>query len=132
VDWLAGSLSELPGLRPFRNQAEGQPGYYKLGLQYDARAWADLSREQIAAALRAEGVALSAGFRTLHVGRSAGRFRKFGELGEAERAHAGALVLHHPVLLGDQLELEEVIRAFRKVFTHSGTLAGSFAQGLHP
>src|SRR5205085_7967655 len=107
---------------PYVNRCEGmQPGYYKLGLQFDGAGFG-LSREWFVAAIRAEGFAVDEGFRSLHVGRSPGRFRKAGDLGEAERAHHGTVVLHHPILLGTAAEVEAVAVAVRKVHAHADRL----------
>ncbi len=110
---LAERLEGLPGLRLFRNEAAGSPAYYKVGVQYDERAFG-LPRARLAAALRAEGIALDEGFRALHVGRAASRWRAAGPLAEAERAHRGCLVLHHPVLL-DAGAVEQVARALWRI-----------------
>src|SRR5262249_55606732 len=108
-------LGAVPGIRPFTNAVEdSQPGYYKLGLQYDAEAFG-LSRERFLQALAAEGVAVDAGFAALHVGRSPRRFRQVGSLDEAQRAQDGAVVLHHPVLFGPTAWVEEVAAAVEKV-----------------
>ena len=82
-----------------------------------------LTRAQFVAAVRAEGIALDEGFRALHVGRSPERFRRVESLAEAERAHAGAVVLHHPVLLGSDEEVEQVAAAVRKVHRWAERLA---------
>ncbi len=71
----------------------------------------------------AEGIALAEGFAAAHVGRSPRRYRRGSDLGEAERAHHGAVILHHPVLLGTADELEQVVRAWRKVHAHRTRLA---------
>ena len=118
------SLRDVSGLRPFVNRAaDSAPGYYKFGWQFDAAAFG-ASRERLSTALRAEGVAWDEGFRALHVGRSPQRFRRAGDLAEAERAHHGCLVLHHPVLLGNDRDLEEVGAAVRKVQAHVDELGG--------
>ena len=70
--------------------------------------------------MRAEGVALDEGFGAAHRIRSPRRFRRGSDLAEAERAHQGAVVLHHPVLLGD--DVEQVARAWRKVYRHAEAL----------
>jgi dTDP-4-amino-4,6-dideoxygalactose transaminase len=119
---LVERLGEMPGLRPFRNRADGEPAYYKVGLQFDAARFG-LARERLVAAVRAEGVALDEGFRALHVGRSPGRLRRASTLTEAERAGAGAVVLHHPVLLGSDEDVEQVALALEKVHAHAGRLA---------
>jgi dTDP-4-amino-4,6-dideoxygalactose transaminase len=118
---LVQAFADVPGLRPFLNRAE-TPGYYKVGLQLDADRFG-LDRDRFVAAVRAEGIAVNEGFRALHVGRSPRRFRSAGGLDQAERAHRGAVVLHHPVLLGGRADLEEVIAAVRKVYVNAARLA---------
>jgi dTDP-4-amino-4,6-dideoxygalactose transaminase len=123
VRLLTERLAYVRGLRPFVNRAaDSVPGYYKFGFQLDPGRLG-LSRERFVAALRAEGMAFDEGFRALHRGRSPSRFRRAGDLGEAGRAHEGAVVLHHPVLLGDAAEVEEVARAVEKVVAHAADLA---------
>jgi perosamine synthetase len=123
VRLLADALSGVPGLVPFRLRDPGGAAvYYKVGFQFDANLFG-LSRERFVAAVRAEGIALDEGFRALHVGRSPGRLRQAGSLDEARRAGSGAVVLHHPVLLGSDSELTEVATAIRKVHAHAGRLA---------
>jgi dTDP-4-amino-4,6-dideoxygalactose transaminase len=115
VAQLSERLRGVPGLRPFRNRvAESEPGYYKLGFQLDEKMFG-LPRSRFVAALQAEGVAFDEGFRALHVGRSPSRFRAAGELREAERAHAGTVVLHHPVLLGPSQQIDAVAEAVWKI-----------------
>jgi dTDP-4-amino-4,6-dideoxygalactose transaminase len=127
VERLLELLADLPGVRPFRpDVADSAPAYYKLGFQYDAAAFG-LSRHLLTKAVRAEGVALDEGFGAAHVGRSPKRYRRGGDLHEAERAHHGALVLHHPVLLAGDSALEEVARAWHKVHRHAGRLRQAFA-----
>jgi dTDP-4-amino-4,6-dideoxygalactose transaminase len=123
VALLAEQLACLPGIRLFANSLdESTPAYYKLGFQFDADAFG-LSRDRLVAAMRAEGIALADGFPAAHVGRSPRRFRRGSDLAEAERAHRGALVLHHPVLLGEREDLEQVVQAWRKVHHHAAILA---------
>ena len=125
VTRLTEALRELPGITPFVNPPDlGQPGYYKLGLQFDAAAFG-LPRAALVAAMRAEGIALAEGFSAAHVGRSPRRFRRGTELSEAQRAHDGCVVLHHPALMGTPAEVDEVARAVRKVFAHRDALKAS-------
>src|SRR5437868_6762604 len=75
------------GLTIFQNPpSDSQPGYYKVGFQFEATEFGGLSREAFAAAVRAEGIALDAGFRALHKTHSSRRFRSSGELPHAARA----------------------------------------------
>ena len=94
------SLADHPALTPFAlpGDPESQPGLYKLGLQYNPDACAGLSRDAFARAVRAEGVAIDPGFRSLHKSHSQRRFSTSGELVEADRADANVLVLHHPAV----------------------------------
>lgn len=108
----------LPGLRRFANRPGDVPAFYKVGWRYDAAA-VGLSRARFVAAMRAEGIALDEGFRGLHAGRSASRFRSGGPLAEATRATEDALVLHHPVLLEGDAALDEVVAALAKVRAHA-------------
>jgi dTDP-4-amino-4,6-dideoxygalactose transaminase len=122
VRLLTERLKNVAGVRPLENDVEGEPAFYKLGFQFDAAGFG-LSRDRFVAALRAEGVALDEGFRALHMGRSPSRFRSAGSLAEAERAHAGIVVLHHPVLLGSAEDVEQVAVAVEKVRAHAAELA---------
>jgi dTDP-4-amino-4,6-dideoxygalactose transaminase len=121
VSLLGEMLKDVPGLRLFRNRVPGSPAFYKVGLQYDEGAFG-LPRGRLAAAMRAEGIALDEGFRALHVGRSAARWRAGGPLDEVCRAHAGALLLHHPVLLGSDSEIGQVALAVRRIHEHARRL----------
>jgi perosamine synthetase len=122
VGRLSELLRDVPGLRPFGNRCpESTAAYYKLGFQFDATAFG-LPRDRFVAALRAEGVAFDEGFRGLHVSRSPSRFRAADDLAEATRAHAGCVVLHHPVLLGAPADIEEVARAVHKVYANASQL----------
>ena len=116
---LEDQLRGVPGLRLFHNRAleDSEPAYYKLGFQFDSESFG-LDREHFVAAMRAEGIAIDAGFRALHVGRSPSRWRSAGPLPEAERAHHGVVVLHHPILLGQDSDLEQVARAAAKIHAY--------------
>jgi dTDP-4-amino-4,6-dideoxygalactose transaminase len=124
VSLLTERLRDMPGLRLFDNPCtDAEPGYYKIGFRLDSNCFG-LNRERLVASLRAEGIAFDAGFAALHVGRSPTRFRQAGNLTEAGRAHHGAIVLHHPVLLGTPEDIEEVVRALHKVRAHVEQLSG--------
>jgi dTDP-4-amino-4,6-dideoxygalactose transaminase len=122
VKKLSERLAKISGIRPFVNRVtDCTPGYYKVGWQLNAVKFG-LDRDRLIAAVRAEGIALDAGFRALHVGRSPKRFARVAELTEAEHAHDSCLVLHHPVLLGTDSDLDEVVDAFHKVHAHTEQL----------
>lgn len=121
VRHLGTLLAGIPGLRMFENHCECRPAYYKLGFRFDETDFG-LPRERLCQALRAEGVAMDAGFRAAHVGRSPGRFRSAGSLTEAERAHSGVVILHHPVLLCNEADLAAVARAIRRTYAYAKRL----------
>jgi len=150
VRLLLEKLRVIPGLRPFVNDgsrirenaggesgpggssriltnAATEPAYYKLGFQFDGVSFG-LMRDRFVKAMRAEGVALDEGFKALHVGRSPSRYRAVGPLPEASRAHAGTVVLHHPVLLGRESQIEEVAAAVGKVYANANRL-GDYPRG---
>lgn len=123
VRWLSARLEGTSGLKPFCNPpSDSHPGYYKLGLQYDSAAFAGLSRDGFAAAVRAEGIALDAGFRALHATHSEKRFRRVDGLPNATRADAGVLTLHHPVLLGTEQDLTQVVAAIERVSRYAAEI----------
>jgi dTDP-4-amino-4,6-dideoxygalactose transaminase len=120
VQRLSAGLSPIPGLRPFCNHAleDSEPAYYKLGFQFDSVGFG-MNRERFLAAMRAEGIALDEGFRALHVGRSLNRCRTVSPLPQAELAHRGTVVLHHPILLGTDADIEQVAAAVTKIHSHA-------------
>jgi dTDP-4-amino-4,6-dideoxygalactose transaminase len=121
VTLLGRLLADLPGIRLFQNRSEGSSAYYKVGWQLDEESFG-LERSRLVAAVRAEGIALDEGFRALHAGRSASRWRAGGPLDQASRAHTRTILLHHPVLLGSEEEIRQVADALRRVQVHAELL----------
>jgi perosamine synthetase len=123
---VAKLLAQLPpdsGLVPFRNRENDlQPTFYKLGFWYSPECFAGLSRDTFARALRAEGIAMDAGFRALHLSHSKRRFRAEGELPEATRADSQVLTLHHPLLLEGEPAVEQFLEAIGKIQRHAELL----------
>ncbi len=131
VRFLAERLRSVPGLALFRNCTgeNSEPGYYKLGLQLDAEVFG-LDRARFVASCRAEGIAVDEGFRALHVERSPNRWRSPTPLTQAERAHEGAIVLHHPILLGSDEDLLQVVKAVEKIHAHAERLQGDVSDTI--
>jgi perosamine synthetase len=123
VQFLEQRLQDMPDLQPFHNRSleDSTPAFYKLGFQFDATGFG-LARERFVWAMRAEGVAMDEGFRALHVGRSPSRWRSPGPLTQAERAHEGVVVLHHPILLGSDNDLMQVLGAVVGIYNHAERL----------
>lgn len=120
VNQLQTDLKELPGLRLFHNHQDEtsatiNPGYYKVGFQYQAEAWSGMSRDLFCKAMRAEGIAFDPGFRALHLTHSPKRFRQIGELTVANQADAEIVGLHHPVLLEPDSAIQEISFALTKI-----------------
>ncbi len=117
VSRLRELLREESGLtRPESDAADDcEPAYYKVGRKYEPSAWNGLSRDRFAAAMRAEGIAIDAGFRGLHRIHSRRRFRSVGELTHASRADEDVLVLHHPMLLEDESAIAQFATALEKL-----------------
>jgi dTDP-4-amino-4,6-dideoxygalactose transaminase len=115
VERLSALLGEVPGIRPLLNHTiDSRPVYYKVGLQHDADQFG-LPRARLLEAARAEGIALDDGFAAAHMGRSPRRFRRAGDLTQAERAHAGMMILHHPVLLGTEADINQVAQSLKRI-----------------
>jgi dTDP-4-amino-4,6-dideoxygalactose transaminase len=126
VAHLSARLAEIDGLCPFQNSATNvEPAYYKLGMQYNPAAFNELSRDQFAAAARAEGIALDSGFRALHLTHSSRRFRQVGELANAADADTRVLTLHHPVLLEPDARLDRLAAALARIQRHAGAIAST-------
>jgi perosamine synthetase len=122
VTQLIESIEDIPGLRPFRNELpDCRPAYYKLGFFLDEEAFG-LSRDLFVKALRAEGVAFDPGFRALHVGRTASRYKASAPLPHAEIAGKCVVALHHPVLSLGPEEVEQVAVAVRKIYRNAARL----------
>jgi perosamine synthetase len=125
VAQLRRDLDGIPGISLLgETPSDSTPGYFKVGMRFDATRLG-MPRDRFTAAMRAEGIALDAGFAALHVGRSASRYRSSGSLTEAERAHRECVILHHPVLLGTPAELSEIAVALRKLQRHADAIQES-------
>jgi perosamine synthetase len=116
VQRLERAITDTPGLRMLTpTSADAASGYYKVGFEYDRSYMSGLSRDAFCHAMRAEGIAFSPGFRGLHRIHASRRFRAAGPLPVADFADAGMVVLHHPVLLGEERDIIEVARALQKI-----------------
>jgi len=128
---LCDQISAAGLLTPFQNARstnESKPGYYKLGFQYDSDRFGGLSRDLLAQAIRAEGIALDPGFRALHTIHSRRRFRQAGELSNATDADQRVLTLHHPVLLGTASDIEQIPFALEKIRKHATMIRKHFEE----
>ena len=118
VSRLLGLLRDFPGLRCFvdsGSSGDSSPGFYKLGFWFDSAVFG-CSRDEFACALREFGVAFDPGFRALHRTHARGRYRAVNDLPHATRADDDILVLHHPVLLGTDEDLQAIRDAVAQAF----------------
>ena len=112
-------LESIPGIEPLAVSLEKSiPSYYKLGMQYDEAKWNGLTRDQFATSMRAEGIKLDAGFRSLHLIHGKSRFRAACDLKQATLADQSILVLHHSELLKSN-RIPKIVHAIKKTKTHS-------------
>ncbi|HEY4261680.1 MAG TPA: aminotransferase class V-fold PLP-dependent enzyme [Schlesneria sp.] len=120
---LCSELAGLEGLKALQLPTEElQPSYYKLGFHFTASRFG-LSREHFVSALRAEGIAMDAGFRSNHLIHGSRRFRAVGQLTEATRADQEIVTLHHPVLVQDDSAIRQVVEAIGKVHRYTSQIA---------
>jgi dTDP-4-amino-4,6-dideoxygalactose transaminase len=125
--YLAGQLSEIPGIRPLaRDPRVTQHAYHLFIFRYDAREFGGLSRLDFIAALKAEGVPCSPGYDPLY--RSPAfkintKTHPFParidyaalRLPEVEKACAEAVWLTQPLLLAEQSDMDDIVAAVRKI-----------------
>ena len=98
VDRLLAACGDIAALVPLENDANrGEAVYYKLPWLYQAEQCADVPRETLIAAVRAEGVALDSGFRGF-TRRPASVCRKVGSL-----PHSTSRRRQHPALAPPRL-----------------------------
>jgi perosamine synthetase len=108
-------------LELFQPVGEAQAGwsaaYYKMAwrvVDRSIRDGAGVGSAQIVEALVARGAPFGVGFRGF-VRRGAGRCRRVGELENSRLASENTILLHHPVLLGGEEEIDLVAAATYEV-----------------
>ncbi len=87
-----------PWLRAAASRSQSQAAYFKLAWSYLPAEDNAQRREQLLAALAAEGVPVDAGFRGF-TRRSESRCRQIGSLENSGRLSRSTILLHHPILL---------------------------------
>jgi dTDP-4-amino-4,6-dideoxygalactose transaminase len=116
---LCTALDGDNGLTPPAEPLGGTGAFYKLGLLYDPKRMGGYDRDLFAAAARAEGIALDAGFRGF-VRRGEARCRRVGDLAVSAAAAERTLILHHPILLEPDATIDRLAAVLNE-------LAASFA-----
>lgn len=96
---LRNLLAHVPGIQlPQWNYPVQDQAYYKWDFFWEESS-GGLTRDQLVQSLKAEGLAVEVGFRSLHAGRSRSRFQSVGDLKNSEASTPRRVVIHHPVLL---------------------------------
>lgn len=85
--------------------------YYKVPILIDESF--GIKREMFLAAIQPEGVAIDVGFRGFFK-RSGRRCRWVGELPNSRRAARDTMVLHHPILLAEDDQIDRLIDAIER------------------
>jgi perosamine synthetase len=109
VDRLFRGVGQIEGLDPVdvSTSAERSPAYYKLAFRCsDVGQWVGR--------LKAEGVAVDSGFRGFlrKVGRGRPACLASGDLEGTRLAVDQTMILHHPILLEDDRQIDKLIQCF--------------------
>ena len=121
---LYDALTAIPGVRLCVDPGEPDlPAFFKLGIQFDGSAFG-VWRGVLIKAMHAEGFAIDEGFAAAHVARSPKRYRQGSPLVEAERAHHGCVMLHHPILLEPADAMLDLAKALRRIRFHAAAMQG--------
>ncbi len=126
VSHLVTQTRNLPGLRSGLSgnavsreieigSQHQETAFYKLPWLVDTSDLGDVPIARLAAALVAEGIGIGQGFKGF-ANRSSRRCRKINQLPHSRRAAETTLLLHHPVLLASQEQLDAVVQGMAKVF----------------
>jgi perosamine synthetase len=118
VDRILSATAKFGVLLPLKNRPDVQPSYYKLAWLFGGeQAEPTLSRDAFLAAAQAHRIPLDAGFRGFAL-RSSRRCRVAGNLIHSAAAAKQTIVLHHPVLLTQHDELDQMITSFIDLLNH--------------
>ncbi|MDJ0842759.1 DegT/DnrJ/EryC1/StrS family aminotransferase [Crocosphaera sp.] len=118
---LDDALSQIEGITPqYRPIENNAPGYLYI-FYYDTKAFNNLHRRLFVEALKAEGIPSSiSAFPPLH---QTGIFKKQElKFPNTEQIASKTVWIPHPVLLGNQQQIEGIIKAIQKIQDHSKKL----------
>jgi len=135
--YLAGQLSEMPGIRALkRDERVTCHAYHLFVFRYDAARFGGLPRAEFLRALNAEGVPCSAGYTPLYRENAfrpsaethpfaGGRHYASVRCPVAERiCTEEAVWLYQSMLLGTRAEMDDIVAAVRKLQAAAGGGAG--------
>ena len=93
------------------NSEDSIAAFYKLPILLKGNR--SIDRAAFLSAIQAEGVAMDIGFRGF-AKRSARRCRRAGEVNNAVLAAENTMLLHHPILMSDEEDIERLISAIER------------------
>ena len=113
---LRDQLTDCTDLAPIHCEfLDAEPAYYKVGWIGDSERF---DVDTFVCAIQREGVAIDRGFRGF-VKRSKRRCRHSGPLPHSTSAANNTLILHHPVLLSELDEIDNVATAIERAINES-------------
>ncbi|MGY8770642.1 MAG: DegT/DnrJ/EryC1/StrS family aminotransferase [Pirellulales bacterium] len=116
VELLRAQLQEVSELQPIAKVNDlSSSAFYKFAWLLDSDCGID--RAQLCDWLRVEGVAIDPGFRGF-AKRPDKWCRKVGDLKHSRAAADRTVLLHHPVLLQDEISIGKLAYAMKKVINH--------------
>ena len=134
--YLNSKLAPIPGIRPMaRGQAVTRHSYHLYMFRYDPAAFGGIPRDRFVAALNAEGIPCSGGYRVGLYAQPIFAERRFGPFNGyrtarpdlrydasdypvCERACREAVWLAQSLLLGTRDDMDDIVRAIEKVHQH--------------
>ncbi len=120
VDRILAAMAPYRLLEPLHIRATDWPSFYKLGWLLDGKQGSKAGdRDAFLTAAQAQRIPIAAGFRGFSL-RSSRRCRVVGDLTHSAAAARQTVVLHHPVLLADDDEIDRMIARFTG-FLHDRT-----------
>jgi dTDP-4-amino-4,6-dideoxygalactose transaminase len=112
VDRILAQTANYSLVRPVQIHPHTQPSFYKLAWLLKGEQFESLgNRDRFIAAAQAERIPVDAGFRGF-ASRSPRRCRIVGDLTHSAAAARQTVVLHHPVLLAENDEVDRMIQRF--------------------
>jgi dTDP-4-amino-4,6-dideoxygalactose transaminase len=133
---LTRGLEEIPGLKHIRREApSSKHGYYYYLLRYEPEQFGNLPPDRLCALLNAEGIPFLPGdarpiyhHPVFNLARLQGvlcpeileRYQKINKAVDplcpvAEKVCRSTLILRHPVLLGEAVDMEDIVEALWKI-----------------
>ncbi|NOX55481.1 MAG: DegT/DnrJ/EryC1/StrS family aminotransferase [Planctomycetes bacterium] len=144
ADHLTAGLKEIPGIQPVRLPENSRAVWHLYAFRYDKEQFHGLSRSKFMKALRAEGIPCSGGYHEqyydglLDEAISSRGFKRlfsparlkayrdsFQELKGNKEVCETTVAFYQSLLLADRSDIDDIVKAIRKIQAHSAELARS-------